>query len=108
MYRLNQAACLAHDDLVLHLSKYGYSPDKICPNIWTHKQRKTKFCLCPLHQRLKSKYEIITDMTSSHFCGLTLKWNYTHGYIDLSMPGFVKKTLKIELQTHQEKAICTP
>ena len=46
MYGLKQAARLAYDDLVVHLGKNGYSPDKICPNIWTHKTHKTKFCLC--------------------------------------------------------------
>ena len=46
MYGLKQAACLAYDDLVLHLNKHGYFPDKVCQNIWLHKTRKTKFCLC--------------------------------------------------------------
>ena len=109
MYGLKQAARLAHDDLVLHLAKYGYHPDKICPNIWTHKQRKTTFCLCVddfginffnqedkmhLINALRDKYEITTDESGEHFCGLSLKWNYTHGHVDISMPGFVEKTLK--------------
>ena len=77
MYGLKQAARLAHDDLVKHLAKYGYAPDKICSNIWTHKQRRTKFCLCVddfgvkffnyddknhLIEALQQKYEITIDM----------------------------------------------
>lgn len=109
MYGLKQAARLTYDDLVAHLSLYGYAPDKICPNIWSHKKRKTKFCLCVddfgvkffndsdkqhLIETLKKKYDITIDETGSNFCGLTLEWNYVHGYVDLSMPNFVRKTLK--------------
>ena len=109
MYGLKQAARLAYDDLVKHLSKYGYYPDKICQNIWSHKTRKTKFCLCVddfgikffnesdkqhLCEALKDKYEITTDLSGKNFCGLTLNWNYSHGYVDVSMPNFVKKTLE--------------
>ena len=109
MYGLKQAARLAYDDLVKHLSKYGYYPDKICQNIWSHKTRKTKFCLCVddfgvkyfnkedkdhLCSALKEKYDITTDMSGKNFCGLTLNWNYSHGYVDVSMPNFVKKTLE--------------
>ena len=36
MYGLKQAARLAHDKLVTVLAKYGYKPDRICPNFWTH------------------------------------------------------------------------
>ena len=46
MYGLKQAARLAYDNLKLHLSKHRYYPDKVATNIWTHKERQTKFCLC--------------------------------------------------------------
>ena len=87
MYWLKQAARLAFDDLVKHLSKYGYHPDLICQNIWLHKSRKTKFCLCVdnfgvkvfnqndkahLIDALKAKYEIIVDASGEKKCGLTL------------------------------------
>ena len=109
MYGLKQAARLAYDDLVLHLKNYGYYPDKICQNIWSHKTRKTKFCLCVddfrvkffnevdkehLCNALKQKYEITTDMSGKIFCGLTLDWNYTYGYVDVSMPNFVQKNIR--------------
>ena len=46
MYGLKQAARLAHDKFVTVLAKYGYNPDRIYPNFWTHNTRRTKFCLC--------------------------------------------------------------
>ena len=109
MYGLKQAARLAYDDLVQHLGKYGYSPDKICQNIWSHKSRKTKFCLCVddfvvkyfnqadkdhLIHALRQKYDITIAEKGQHFCGLFLEWDYTKGHFDVSMPKFVDKTLK--------------
>ena len=46
MYGLKQAARLAYDDLKKHLTTFGYQPDKVAHNIWTHSTRQTKFCLC--------------------------------------------------------------
>ena len=108
MYGLKQAARLAYDDLKQHLLKYGYSPDPIAHNIWSHTSRKTKFCLCVddfgvqyfserdaqhLISALRDKYDITVDKKGTHFCGLNLAWNYTHGYVDISMKDYVKKTL---------------
>ena len=42
---------------------------------------------------LNDKYEITVGKTGENFCGLKLKWNYSHNYADIAMPGFVKKTL---------------
>ena len=106
MYGLRQAARLAYDNLKLHLAKYGYFPDPIATNIWKHKERKTKFSLCVddfgvqyfsqddknhLIKALRDKFSITVDNTGANFCGLHLDWNYTHGHVDISMPGFVKK-----------------
>ena len=43
MYGLKQAARLAHDKLVTHLKPFGYAPDPVAPNLWTHTTRRTKF-----------------------------------------------------------------
>ena len=92
----------------MHLKQYGYHPDPISPNIWKHETKPTKFCLCVddfgvqyfseqdaqhLIAALKTKYEITIDRKGENFCGMTLKWNYVHGYVDVSMPGYVQKTL---------------
>ena len=53
MYGLKQAARLAYDNLKKNLAPFGYQPDTIAPNIWTHKTRRTKFCLCIDDIRIK-------------------------------------------------------
>ena len=46
MYGLKQAARLAYDLLCERLAQDGYAPSLLSPNIWGHKTRRTKFCLC--------------------------------------------------------------
>ena len=107
MYGLKQAAILAYVQLVEHLSKHGYEPVVGTTCIF-NKTRRTRFCLCVddfgvkyytqddlqlLLQALQSKYKITTDLKGEHFCGLTFKWNYTDGYVDMSMPGYVERAL---------------
>ena len=109
MYGLKQAARLAHDQLVNHLHKYGYSPDKYAPNIWGHETRKTKFCLCVddfgvkyfskndanhLITALQHSYDITTDWEGKHYCGLALEWDYEKGHVDISMPEYVVQALQ--------------
>ena len=108
MYGLRQAAQLAYDSLKTHLHQHGYFPDKIATNIWSHKERKTKFCLCVddfgvqyfskddanhLIAALQEKYIVTTDFSGKNFCGLDIHWNNSHGWLDISMNGFVQKTL---------------
>ena len=33
------------------------------------------------------------DWTGSLYCGINLDWNYEQGYVDISMPSYVKKKL---------------
>ena len=109
MYGLKQAAKLAHDKLVNHLKPFGYSPDPLAPNIWTHHTRKTKFCLCVddfgvktfseedsqhLISALKQAYNITIDKSGKEYCGLTLKWDYDKGVVDVSMPKFIQKNIR--------------
>jgi len=108
MYGLKQATRLAYDDLVTHFSKYGYSPDPITKNMWSHNERKTKFCLYVddfsvqcfseedkqlLINVLKEKCDITIDHEGKNFCGLQLDWNYSAQYVDISMPKFALNTL---------------
>ena len=59
-----------------------------------------------LIEALHDKYEITIDTTGSNFCGLTLKWNHIHGYVDMSMPGFVTKTLnKLNFKPTRKKQL---
>ena len=107
-YGLKQAAILAYDLIKERLAPHGYKPDLISPNIWTHDTRRIVFCLCVddfgvkyytkqdadhLINALKD-YKITIDWTGSNYCGLNLKWNYKEKYVDVSMPNYVKNTLK--------------
>ena len=43
---------------------------------------------------LEAKYPAVaTDWTGGIYCGITLKWNYAEGYVDISMPGYIKRLL---------------
>ena len=108
-YGLKQAAMLAHKKLIKHLKPFGYSPDFYAPNIWKHVSRPTKFCLCVddfgiktfsnndtdhLINALKQEYNIKVDYSGKEYCGLHLEWNYKKGYVDVSMPNYVSKTIQ--------------
>ena len=41
---------------------------------------------------VKENYDMETDWTGSLYVGITLKWNYHEGYVDISMPKYVQKT----------------
>jgi hypothetical protein len=43
---------------------------------------------------LKEDYEITTDWTGTLYAGITLKWDYISGTVDLSMPGYVQTMFK--------------
>ena len=118
MYGLKQAARLAYDGLVKHLKQFGYYPDKLATNIWKHESRKTKFCLCVddfgiqyfnnddanhLIESLKAKYQITIDKQGKNFCGLNLNWDYSNGWVDISMKGYVKDTLDKLGHTNRKK-----
>ena len=108
MYGLKQAAILAYDHLVNLLEPYGYYPEPHCVGMWSHKTRPTKFCLCVddfgvkyfskddaehLLNALCDHYKISVDWEGRNYCGLTIDWHYDKGYVDINMPGYVKKAL---------------
>ena len=42
----------------------------------------------------KSKYKLTKDWKGNLYCGITLEWNYYNmRYVDISMPGYIKKKL---------------
>ena len=43
---------------------------------------------------LKLTYKLSEDWTGSLYCGIALGWNYDKGYVDISMPGYIKKKLQ--------------
>ena len=46
-----------------------------------------------LLKALQVNYKITTDFSGQNYCGLTIKWNYDKGFVDISMPGYVTKAL---------------
>ena len=50
--------------------------------------------LTNLLQAIGNSYKYTADWEGTNYCGLTFKWNYSAGYVDVSMPGYVQKTLK--------------
>jgi hypothetical protein len=47
-----------------------------------------------LLESLQGMYELTADWTGNLYCGITLGWNYDKRYIDISMPGFIKKKIQ--------------
>ena len=109
MYGLKQAAKLGRENIIKVLQPFGYEPDPMSPNIWTHTTRPTKFCLCVddfgvkyfskddlqhLIDALQSTFLLSIDLEGKKYCGLKFNWNYNAGYVDISMPTFVKNALE--------------
>ena len=80
--------------------------------MWKHKKYKTIFYLCVddfgvnyfskedvqhVYDTLAKEYTYKIDWTSEHFIDYMINWNYDRGFVDISMPDYVKSTLKILL-----------
>ena len=42
---------------------------------------------------LQSTYKLTPDWTGDLYCGITLGWDYDMRYVNISMPGYIKKKL---------------
>ena len=108
VYGLPQAGILANKKLCRMLEPHGYHEHDNTPGLWSHKTRPISFTLvvddfgvkfvrhkhadhlirCP-----QTTYKLTEDWTGSLYCGITLDWNYEQKYVDISMPGYIKKKL---------------
>jgi hypothetical protein len=43
---------------------------------------------------LKENYALIVDWTGNLYCGISLDWDYVNRWVDISMPGYIKKKLQ--------------
>ena len=108
MYGLPQAGILANKLLKERLGKKGYYEVPHSPGLWTHTWRPITFTLVVddfgikyqgkeyfnhLLSTLREDYTVEVDPAGSLYCGITLKWNYEKGFVDISMPGYVQKQL---------------
>ena len=123
MYGLKQAARLAYDLLCERLALHGYAPSLLSPNIWGHKTRPTKFCLCVddfgikyfnntdiqhLLDALKQHYTVSCDWSGENYCGFQLEWFYAQGYVKASMPNYIKALLKKLKHTPPARPVHAP
>ncbi len=109
MYGLPQAGVLANKLLKIHLAQHGYFKQPHTAGLWKHHSQPVWFNLCVddfgikcigtenlqhLYDALQTDtYEIVEDWECNLYCGITLKWNYTKQYVDLSMAAYVTKQL---------------
>ena len=109
IYGLPQAGRLANQQLKEFLEPHGYYEVEHTPGLWRHKWRPIGFTLVvddfgvkyvgkehALHllSILESKYPAVaTDWKGKLYCGITLEWKYDKGYVDISMPGYIKRLL---------------
>jgi hypothetical protein len=61
-----------------------------------------------LFAALHDKYALTKDWTGESYLGLTLKWNYAAGYVDVSMPDYVPKALAKFQHEHPKSAQHAP
>jgi hypothetical protein len=123
MYGLKQAGKLAHDQLVQNLAPYGYAPAPITPGLWRHETRPITFTLVVddfgicysnkadadhLLAALGQHYKLSTDWSGTKYCGLTLDWDYHHGTVDISMPGYVERALERFMHTAPARSQHSP
>ena len=109
VYGLLKAGILANKKLCCQLEPHGNLEHKNAPGLWYHKMRPVSFTLViddfgvkyvgkeHVHHLIlclkQSKYKLTKDWTGSLYCGISLNWNYDAGYVDISMPGYIKKKL---------------
>ena len=82
---------------------------KNTPGLWYHETRNITFTLVVdnfgvkyvdkndvehLITSIKSNYELTVDSTGNLYCGISLGWDYVNRWVDISMPGYIKKKMQ--------------
>jgi hypothetical protein len=108
MYGLPHAGRLANDLLVKRPKPHGYYPVEHTHGLWRHETRTVTFTLVVddfgikcvgkehanhLLDALKESYEVTEDWEGKLYCGITLKWDYKQGTVDIAMPGYIESVL---------------
>ena len=107
IYGLPQAGALANNQLKNFLAPTGYYTFAHTPGIWRHTTRLIQFSLVVdyfgvkyvgkyhwghLLRSLRKHYASVTeDREGTLYCGITLEWNYAKCWVDILMPGYIKK-----------------
>ena len=106
MYRLPQAVILVNTLLKKRLEPHGYYEVQHTPRLWRLKIKPLQFTLVVdkfgviypneedmthLIDALQKQEKISTDHNGIHYYNDTLFWNYKEGYLEISIPGYVRK-----------------
>ena len=109
MYGLPQAGRIANDRLTAFLAPHGYAPAPITPGLWKHAASDLVFVLVVddfgvkytdkadaerLMQTLKELYAVSEDWSGARYCGLTIDWDYPNHTVDISIPGYIERSLQ--------------
>ena len=103
VYGLPQAGAHTNKGLKENFAPHGYLEVTHTPRLCQHGTRPIFFYLVVDGFGVKKKhYEIPEDWTGGLYFGITLRWNYNRYiqklYVDISMPGYIKKIAKIPTQ----------
>ena len=108
MYGLPQAGILANKLFKKRLKVHDYYKVPHTTGLFTHKNRPIWFTRTVddfrvkyigrehaehLMTVLKQHYKMEEDWKGELCCGITLKWDYAKGYVDIPMPNYVHKKL---------------
>ena len=108
MYGLPQAGILANQFLTARLAPHGYYQCRHTPGLWRHKWRPSLFSLVVdnfglkdlgkqhadhLIAAIEENYDFAKYWAGKLYCGISIKWDYARGVVDLSMPNYIQSTL---------------
>ena len=43
---------------------------------------------------INTNYKLTVDWTGNLYCGISLNWDYVNRWVDISMPGYIKKKMQ--------------
>jgi hypothetical protein len=107
VWGLSQAGILANKCLHCKLAHFGYYESTSTPGLWHHESKPITFTLVVDDlgvefvnkanfdhwiSSIKQTYKLTKDWMGSLCCGIMLEWDYMNRAIDISMPGYIKKT----------------
>ena len=121
MYGIKQADILAYNQIISHMEPHKYHPVPFTTVLWTHKiifillmygwlwskiffQR---WCKSP-PKFPKKNYAISTDWDGRNYLVLTIDWNSSEEYVEISMPDYVRKALDLLQHTNPKRPQYAP
>ena len=108
MYGLPQARIIANQLLTSRLAPHGYYQCRHTSVMWKHQWRPILFFLVVdnfgikyvgkkhadhLISAIKGNYDFAKDWARKLYCGISIKWYYARGVVDLSMPNYIHLAL---------------